>query len=154
MKIRYTLMLLLATWAWLATAQTTFRYGGKELKTHSHTWLVKPRATQAEVESGTVFRSVKEAMLAVDSIQLTVFDEVFTEAKPLSIYITPWVYWMDDPDDPTVRRPQKGEGIPYGLKVEMRHTRLIGLGDKPEHTFWPATADRHRGRQATLPCCT
>lgn len=145
MKIRYTLMLLLATWAWQATAQTTFRYGGKELKTHSHTWLVKPRATQAEVESGTVFRSVKEAMLAVDSIQLTVFDEVFTEAKPLSIYITPWVYWMDDPDDPTVRRPQKGEGIPYGLKVEMSHTRLIGLGDKPEHTILACNRGQTQG---------
>lgn len=138
-------MLLLATWAWLATAQTTFRYGGKELKTHSHTWLVKPRATQAEVESGTVFRTVKEAMLAVDSIQLTVFDDVFTEEKPLYIYVTPWVYWMDNPDDPAVRQPMKGDNIPYGLKVEMSHTRLIGLSDNPEHTILACNRGQTQG---------
>lgn len=138
-------MLLLATWAWLATAQTTFRYGKEKLKTHSHAWLVKPQATRAEVKSGTVFRTVKEAMLAVDSIQLTVMDEVFTEAKPLSIYITPWVYWMDDPDDPDVRRPKRGGGIPYGLEVEMSHTRLIGLGDKPEHTILASNRGQTQG---------
>ncbi len=137
-------MLLAATMAGL-TAQTTFRYKGEELKTDTHTWLVNPHAKDGETENGTVFRSVKEAMLAVDSIQLTVMEEVFTEERPLSIYITPWVYWMDDPDDPTVRRPMKGDGMPYGLKVEMSHTRLIGLSENAEHTILACNRGQTQG---------
>ena len=113
----------------------TFNYKGKELQTGTHTWLVRPDASSEELAGGNVFRTVKDAMLAVDSIHLTVMEERFTEEHPLSIYISPWVYWMDDPDDPAVRRPLKGEGIPYGLKVELGHTRLIGLSDDPTHTI-------------------
>ena len=145
MNKRITLLLTFIATISITTAQTVFLHGKEKLKTNSHTWLVKPQATPAEVKSGTVFLTVKDAMLAVDSIQLTVFDEVFTEAKPLSIYITPHVYWMDDPDDPAVRRPQKGDNAPFGLKVEMSHTRLIGLSNNPEHTILACNRGQTQG---------
>jgi hypothetical protein len=145
MKKRINLLIVMLVVALGTTAQTVFQHGKKQLKTNSHTWLVNPKATLDEVKSGRVFLTVKEAMLAVDSIQLTVFDEVFTEAKPLSIYITPHVYWMDDPDDPSIRRPQKGDNAPFGLKVEMSHTRLIGLSDNPTHTILASNRGQTQG---------
>lgn len=145
MKRQITLALLAVACALATVAQTTFRYGDNQLKSDSHTWLVNPRATEAEVRSGTVFRTVREAMLAADSIQLTVFDEVFTQERPLSIYITPWVYWMDDPDDPAERRPKRGDSVPFGLKVEMSHTRLIGLSDNAAHTILASNRGQTQG---------
>lgn len=127
------------------TAATTFTYHGKEMQTGTHTWLVKPDAPTSEVATGHVFRTVKEAMLAADSIHLTQMEELFTEETPLHIYISPWVYWMDDPDDPAVRRPLPGEGIPYGLKVELSHTRLIGLSDDPTHTILACNRGQTQG---------
>ena len=123
----------------------TFNYKGKELQTGTHTWLVRPDASSEELAGGNVFRTVKDAMLAVDSIHLTVMEELFTEEHPLSIYISPWVYWMDNPDDPAIRRPLKGEGIPYGLKVELGHTRLIGLSDDPTHTILACNRGQTQG---------
>lgn len=132
------------------TAQTKFQYEGKQMKTDSHTWLVNPQATQEEVLSGTVFTNVREAMLAADSIQLTVMDEVFTEEKPLHIYISPWVYWMDDPDNQAVSKPMKGDGIPYGLKVELNHTSLIGLSDDPTHTILACNRGQTQGAEGNF----
>jgi len=31
-----------------------------------------------------------------------------TEAAPMVLHLAPYVYWIDDPDDPAVRMPQRG----------------------------------------------
>lgn len=48
------------------------------------------------------------------------------------ILIAPGVYWIDDPDDEVVRRPEPGDNTPYGMKVRLSRTRLIGQCDNPE----------------------
>ena len=47
-----------------------------------------------------------------------------------TLYIKPWVYWVDDPDDPEVRVGQNGRE-PFGMVVTAKKLRLIGLGDDP-----------------------
>ena len=49
-----------------------------------------------------------------------------------TIHIAPGVYWIDNPDDPSVRKPEPGENTPYGIKVRLNRTRLVGEGDSPE----------------------
>ena len=131
-------------------AQTSFLYKGNTMKTDTLTWLVKPEATVEELASGTVFCHVKDAMIAADSIQLMALEEVFTEEQPLTIYIAPWVYWMDDPDNPAIRKPAKGKGIPFGVEAELSHVRFIGLGESPEHTIWACNRGQTQGAEGNF----
>lgn len=55
-----------------------------------------------------------------------------TESSPMVLYIAPYVYWIDDPDDPTERLPQEG-ATPYGLIINCEWLRFYGLTDKPEN---------------------
>lgn len=146
MKTPYILFSILGTlMCTLASAQHPFSYQGELMHTNSHTWLVNPNATKEECLSGTVFLTAKDALLAADSIQLTVIEEIFTQERPLTIYFTPWVYWLDNPDDPTIKRPMKGDAVPYGLKLQLSHTRLIGLSADPTHTILACNRGQTQG---------
>ena len=51
--------------------------------------------------------------------------------NPMTVYIRPGVYWIDDPDDPEVRIGKNGRE-PFGMTVHGGYLRLIGLGEKTE----------------------
>lgn len=124
-----------------SAAQTTFVYQDQQLTTDEHTWLVD----DSGVSGAHVFASLREALLVADSLQRRAPQGTYTEDTPLAIYIAPSVYWIDDPDDPAVRRPLPGEGIPYGLKVRVSHLRLIGLTDSPEHVIVASNRGQTQG---------
>lgn len=92
-----------------------------------------------------VFTSLREALLAADSIQRVAPQGTFTEECPLTIRIAPSVYWLDDPDDPSVRKPLPGEGIPYGLKLVLNHVCLVGLDSNAEHTILACNRGQTQG---------
>ena len=48
----------------------------------------------------------------------------------VTVYIRPGVYWIDDPDDTTVKVGKDGRE-PFGLVVRCPHLRLVGLGEDP-----------------------
>ena len=54
-----------------------------------------------------------------------------TSRDPMTVYIRPGVYWIDDPDDSEVRVGKDGR-VPFGMTVHGGYLRLIGLGEKPE----------------------
>ena len=54
-----------------------------------------------------------------------------TSRDPMTVYIRPGVYWIDDPDDSEVRVGKDGR-VPFGMTVHGDYLRLIGLGEKPE----------------------
>ncbi|MCQ2257437.1 MAG: hypothetical protein MJZ41_05510 [Bacteroidaceae bacterium] len=54
-------------------------------------------------------------------------DTLWTEIR-----LSPGVYWIDNPDDSTMRIPEEGESTPFGMKVKMSRTRIIGLSENPE----------------------
>jgi hypothetical protein len=53
-----------------------------------------------------------------------------TEESPMVLYIAPYVYWIDDPDDPEIRVGQDGQA-PYGLIINCPWLRFYGLSDNP-----------------------
>ena len=83
---------------------------------------VKPQGKTRMAEG--VFATVQEALRHAETL---VGDSVWT-----TIHIEPGVYWMDNPDDPDVRKPEEGESTPFGMKLRLSKTRLIGMGDTPE----------------------
>lgn len=52
-----------------------------------------------------------------------------TEASPMTLYIAPWVYWIDNPDDPEIRVPKTIGGTPFGLEISCEWLRFQGLSD-------------------------
>lgn len=56
-----------------------------------------------------------------------------TENDPMVLHIAPYVYWIDDPDDPAIRVAQEGEKLPYGLIIKCNWLKFHGLSDKPEN---------------------
>ena len=71
-----------------------------------------------------VFATVNEALRRAETFA---DDSMWT-----TIHVAPGVYWIDNPDDPAIRKPEAGENIPYGMKVRLSRTRLMGMGDSPE----------------------
>lgn len=53
-----------------------------------------------------------------------------TADAPMTVYITPHVYWIDDPDDERVAESVDGRG-PFGMTVRCEYLHLIGLTDHP-----------------------
>ncbi|GGF51868.1 hypothetical protein GCM10011339_45570 [Echinicola rosea] len=73
-----------------------------------------------------VFNSVQEATAQVID---------GTENSPMVLYIAPYVYWIDDPDDPKVRLPQDGRSVPYGMEIKCDWLRFFGLNKHPENVI-------------------
>lgn len=49
-----------------------------------------------------------------------------TEKEPMNVYIAPWVYWIDDPDNPAIRVGEKGKQ-PTAMTVKCEYLHLTGL---------------------------
>ncbi len=78
-----------------------------------------------------VFNSVNEAVKNLTD---------GTEDSPMTLYLAPNVYWIDNPDDPAIRTPEEGSSTPYGLQVKCEWLKFQGLSDKPENVV--ITANR------------
>jgi len=53
-----------------------------------------------------------------------------TEDAPMKVYLAPYVYWIDDPDDEEIRTASGGD-TPYGLVINCDNLHLIGLTKDP-----------------------
>ena len=47
----------------------------------------------------------------------------------ITVYINPGVYWIDDPDDATVKVGANGRE-PFGMVVKCKNLHLIGKGER------------------------
>ena len=99
---------------WGAEAQT-IEYKGETVTLGPHAFLVDGSITTTP-GSPYVFTSFNEAAARFTP---------GTPDNPMRVYIAPWVYWIDDPDDPADRRPVDGRG-PFGLVVKCENLHLLG----------------------------
>lgn len=51
------------------------------------------------------------------------------EGSPMVLYMAPYVYWIDDPDDPAIRVPKPGANAPFGLEIKCEWLKFYGLSD-------------------------
>ncbi|MDO4165740.1 MAG: hypothetical protein Q4D56_15355 [Bacteroides sp.] len=129
-------------------AQTTFVYRGQTLTISERALLVEAEADSARLaQSAYVYRSVREALRAAEGLQQS---HAYTEAEPLCIYIAPSVYWLDNPDDPDVRKPRPGESTPFGMELTLSHLRLIGLADRPEDVVLACNRGQTQGAEGNF----
>ena len=48
-----------------------------------------------------------------------------------TLYIRPWVYWVDNPDTPEIVKGENGRE-PFGIVIHGKKLTFVGLGEKPE----------------------
>lgn len=68
-----------------------------------------------------------------------------TLEKPMNVYLAPYVYWIDNPDDPEVREGVNGDKIPYGLWIDCGYLSLNGLTDDPENVVLAVNRGQNAG---------
>ena len=62
--------------------------------------------------------------------------KTFQDAAPhfrdsITVYINPGIYWIDDPDDPTIKEGKNGRE-PFGMVIKCKNIHFIGKGEHPE----------------------
>ena len=97
----------------VASAQT-ITYKGETVQLGPHAFYVDGSLKEAP-SSPYIFRTFNEAVEKLTD---------GTEADPMRVYIAPWVYWVDDPDDPEVRG---NNGAPIGIYVRCQNLHLYGM---------------------------
>lgn len=98
-----------------------FHYDGVTTPLHTRSILIDGSLSDAEAATlPHVYRTFQAAAEA--------FVEG-TEEEPMRVYLAPWVYWIDDPDDPYIRG-SRGE-YPFGMVIKCPHLHLIGLNPDP-----------------------
>ena len=65
--------------------------------------------------------------------------------NPMNVYLAPYVYWIDNPDDPEVREGVDGDKIPYGLWMDCAYLSLNGLTDDPENVVLAVNRGQNAG---------
>ena len=100
-------------------------YNGEKIELGPNAFFIDGQMSDEEVAKYKyVFNSVNKA-----SGQLT----DGTEATPMVLYIAPWVYWIDNPDDPAIRMPKGIGGAPFGLEIDCEWLKFHGLSDDPQN---------------------
>ena len=72
-----------------------------------------------------------------------------TEESPMVLYIAPYVYWVDDPDDPAVRVGQEGQS-PYALTINCEWLRFYGLSDNADNVVLACNRGQTIGSQGNF----
>ena len=104
-----------------ATFAASFVYNGKKMTTSPSCLYVNDRKkTSVKVWQ---FSHISEALRYAEQNNI--------KDGHTYIYVEPSVYWMDDPNDPQVRRPKRGT-VPYAMELEVSNLSIIGMSDNPE----------------------
>ena len=122
-------------------AQTKFYYKGKTKQTGQHCILVDDKARGKD---DYTFTSLKDALLFVEQHN-TKDTKKWTE-----VYIAPSVYWMDNPDDPEIRRPAEGTNTPFALTLNVNRLRLIGMGKSAEDVVVACNRGQTQGAEGNF----
>ena len=139
--MRTILLMFAAMWATFCPAQSLPDYqaidrsdpivfGGDFIIYQGDSILLGPKAffvdgqlTDEEVASYPfVFNSIQSAAEQLNN---------GSEEEPMTLYLAPYVYWIDDPDDPVIRYPEEGDRAPYGMTIECEWLTFFGLTEDP-----------------------
>lgn len=102
-------------------AQTKFSFQGREKKSSPRCLYVNDKKKTSE--KTYVFNHISEALRYAERHN--------THDDTTYIYIEPSVYWLDNPDDETIRRPRTGS-VPYGMELVISNVKLVGITGNPE----------------------
>lgn len=51
---------------------------------------------------------------------------------PVTLYIAPDVYWIDDPGATDILQKREGDSVPFGMYITCKALNIVGLSENPE----------------------
>ncbi|MBP5277252.1 MAG: hypothetical protein J6Z18_01995, partial [Prevotella sp.] len=84
-----------------------------------------------------VFRTFQEAVAN--------FKAGTSDTDRMTLYVAPYVYWVDDPDDPAIRRPTSGSGSPIGMHIRCPWLKIVGLTQQPANVIFASNRGQSQG---------
>lgn len=80
-----------------------------------------------------------DALEAIDAINKS-------DASRITLFVSPSVYWLDNPDDSAIRYPaKKGGSIPFAAEITCDTLSIIGLSDNPEDVVFAVNRGQTQG---------
>ncbi len=111
-------------------------FNDEEIVLGAKTFFVDAQLSDEKIASSSyVFNDFNEASLHFTD---------GTESEPMRVYIAPYVYWIDDPDDPTIRVGKDGRE-PFGLVVKCANLHIIGLNSNPKNVILASNRGQTQG---------
>ena len=109
-------------------------YGGQKIELGTNALYVDGSLSTADANNYRyVFNELDDDKANVKALRPYINDAVNnikgTEANPIKVYFAPWVYWTDNPDDPTIST-SSGEKNRHGLngaELNVTYVEFIGL---------------------------
>lgn len=72
------------------------------------------------------------------------------EESPMVLYIAPFVYWIDNPDDPEIRLPKSMGGTPFGLEIKCEWLKFYGLSDDAKNVVLASNRGQTMGAKGNF----
>ncbi|MCH5234615.1 MAG: hypothetical protein J1E16_04920 [Muribaculaceae bacterium] len=92
--------------------------------------------THEKHESPYIFNNALEVIDAVNK----------SNASKITLFVSPSVYWLDDPDDTAIRYPTGNTGnIPYAAEISCDTLSIIGLSKNPEDVVFAVNRGQTQG---------
>ena len=105
------------------------------------TYVVDCRLSADEPSRG-LFKSLKVALRHLES---------GTAERHATLVVRPGVYWLDDPDDPEVRRaPGADKGIPFADSIVCSYLDIVGSEADPKLTVWAVNRGQTQGAEGNF----
>ena len=136
MRLRTIICTVFLMMGCVALNAQTINYKGTEVTLGPHAFYVDGSLSDAAAAASPyTFKTFNEAIeKATDG----------TQADPMRIYIAPWVYWVDDPDDGQIRRNPNG-GTPIGLRIRCQALQLLGMTDNAHDVILASARGQSQG---------
>ena len=58
-----------------------------------------------------------------------------SQVDPMTVYVAPYVYWIDNPDATNTVEKTTGYGVPYGMVVNCEWLKICGLTTNPDNVI-------------------
>ncbi|MCM1522511.1 MAG: hypothetical protein NC039_07660 [Muribaculaceae bacterium] len=130
MKTAFIATLLVASS--LASSAETVSFSGRHYDLGENTLLLTDRNST----SPYVFNDALKALEAITA----------SDAKSITLLVEPSVYWLDDPDDPAIRRnSSNSNSAPFAVEVACDTLSIIGLADNPEDVVFAVNRGQTQG---------
>ena len=115
-----------------------FVYKGDTVRLNAKAFFIDGQFSDEEVKQYPyVFNSLNEAVK-----HLT---EGVSDSDRMVLYVAPYVYWIDDPDDPEIRKPKRKHEPPFGLEIDCPWLKIVGLTDNPENVVFASNRGQAQG---------
>ena len=118
----------------------TVKWNGKTFVLDANTLFLDYRLDRQQLAGNPyAFNNLKDAAAALKN---------GTAEKPMRLLTAPGVYWVDDPDDPTIRvggGAVGGIGGPYGMSIVCNHLYFYGLNTNWQNVVFAVNRGQTQG---------